>query len=59
MTKEQLSAIFAQLRNDHADLWRTLSLSEEWRRLQALEAQLELLAALIRDAEQPVEEPHE
>lgn len=49
MTKARLEALFAQLRSDHADLWRTLSLSDEWRRLQALEAKLDLLATLIKE----------
>ena len=51
MTKAQLESLFAQCRAEHADLWRKISMSDEWRRLQALEGKLELLSSLIKDAE--------
>lgn len=51
MTKAQLESLFAQYTSDHADLWRKISMSDEWRKLQALEGKLELLSTLIKEYE--------
>ena len=57
-TKAQLEALFAQLRNDHAETWQQISMSDLWRKLQALEGKLELLSTLIKEYEDaPADDP--
>ncbi len=56
VTKDHLEALFAQLRIDHAETWQQISMSDLWRKLQALEGKLELLTTLIKNLEQPAEE---
>jgi hypothetical protein len=36
-----------QLEAEHAKIWRTITMSAEWRRLQSVEGQLELLHELL------------
>lgn len=58
VAKAQLEARFAQCTVEHADLWRKISMSDEWRKLQALEGKLELLTTLIKEYEDaPADDP--
>jgi hypothetical protein len=47
----------AQLEAEHAGLWRAITMSQEWRRLQVIEGQLELLQDLLKD-ENPADKIH-
>ncbi len=56
VAKAQLEALFAQHKAEYAETWQQISMSDLWRKLQALEGKLDVLATLIKDLEPPTEE---
>ena len=51
MTIEEIKARLAELTAEHAALWRQVSLSNEWRKLQALEGAMAELNRMIAQVE--------
>ncbi|MBX0328674.1 hypothetical protein K2Z83_13410 [Oscillochloris sp. ZM17-4] len=51
MSLEELKTQFDTLSAEHAALWRGITMTDQWRRLQTIEGQLDLLAELIKKLE--------
>lgn len=54
---DQLRAMRQQLDDEHARLWREISMSEAWRKLTMIEAQLATIAELLKEDTPPADPP--